>query len=65
MSCTFARSSTLRTRLGTEMTKTDTALVALLDVLEDVHAGMLVLPIGAVDDLHHALTTLAGLDVTS
>ena len=58
----FARSTTLRTRLGTEMTKTDTALIALLDVLEDVHAGKLDLPTGAVEDLHCALTTLAGLD---
>lgn len=47
------------------MTKTDTALIALLDVLEDVHAGKLDLPLAAVEDLHCALTTLAGLDVTS
>lgn len=47
------------------MSRTDIAMLALLDVLEDVSTGALVLPVGAVDDLHHALNTLASLETTT
>lgn len=44
---------------------TDNALVAILNVLEDLHSGALQLPIGAVDDLHRALARLAEMEPTS
>jgi len=39
--------------------KTDTAMLALLDVLQDIHDGTLQVTVGTADDLHRALQRLS------
>lgn len=39
--------------------KTDTAMLALLDVLQDIHDGSLTVDVGTADDLHRALQRLS------
>lgn len=44
------------------MTKTDLAMLSLLDVLEEVHTGTLRVTVGFADDLHRALRRLSEVE---
>ncbi|MCK2035685.1 hypothetical protein KZC51_06005 [Microbacterium sp. SSW1-49] len=39
--------------------KTDSAMLALLDVLQDIHDGKLTVTVGTADDIHRALRRLS------
>lgn len=45
--------------MSTITLKTDTAMLALLDVLQDIHDGRLTVDVGTADDIHRALRRLS------
>lgn len=48
--------------MSTILLKTDAAMLAILDVLQEVHDGTLTISVGCADDLHRALKRLSEIE---